>query len=81
MSCETSHIENTLLFICAQLYTSPEIIWLAVSDRKSVFIPLTFAEQDEYLPIFTSDVLKTFLDYTPLSYRVSTVSLTVLRCS
>lgn len=61
MSCDTSHIENTLLFMCAQLYASPEIIWLAVSDRKSVFIPsLTFAEQDEYLPIFASDVLKFF---------------------
>lgn len=47
--------------MCAQLYASPEIIWLAVSDRKSVFIPsLTFAEQDEYLPIFASDVLRFF---------------------
>ena len=61
MLCDTSHIENTLLFIYAQLYTGPEIIWLIVSDRKSILITsLTFAKQDEYLPIFASDVLRFF---------------------
>lgn len=52
-SPDTSHKENKLCFICAQLYTSSETIWLVVLDRKPILnLSLNFAKQEEYLPIW-----------------------------